>query len=139
MKSYEAEQNVLTPLGKMRGYETLSDDKEHVICPKPRRASVLSQMFVRPFRYHLSQQGEGYDSKGGADILDIIFEESYGEEPRNLDASLPPYFVGSPPVRSGNPLIQDSQFVYEKKASAFLSSSSSASSDFFVSTQRRIC
>lgn len=132
MKHYKAEQHVMVPPENMRGYETMSNNvMEHVMCPKPLQAKVLSQLFVGPlFRYHLSQQVEGYDSKCEPDALDIILKETYEEEQANLAPLSPPYFFGSPPVRSGNPLIQDSQFVYEKNVSAFLSSSSSASSDF---------
>ncbi|KAI4346876.1 hypothetical protein L6164_007739 [Bauhinia variegata] len=111
-------------------------DQESLICPKPRRVGILSNVPVRPLRLHLSQQAEGSDSKAGAELLDLILKkESYGDEQyANQVASSPPYFCGSPPVRAANPLIQDARFGDEKlnPASAIsspsgLSSPSSAS------------
>ncbi|KAF7804043.1 uncharacterized protein G2W53_043154 [Senna tora] len=134
MKYYDVERYGLAGLEDTKGSDIImSDEKEAVIliCPKPRRVKTLSQIHVRPLRWHLSLPDEGYDSKGGAEVLDMIFKQSYGEE-----ASSPPYFVGSPPVRAANPLIQDSQFAYGRESAPTLSSSSSSSASVLLSPRK---
>ncbi|OIV90152.1 hypothetical protein TanjilG_01606 [Lupinus angustifolius] len=111
MNCYSFQQNAFAACEEMRGSVNLADQRETVICPKPRRVGVLSNMAIRPLRWHLNQQAEGSDSKAGADLLDIIFKkESHGDEIANQVASSPPYFCGSPPVRAANPIIQDARF-----------------------------
>ncbi|CAL0317371.1 unnamed protein product [Lupinus luteus] len=131
MNYYSLSQNAFTACEEMRGSVNLADQKESVVCPKPRRVGVLSNMAIRPLRWHLNQQAEWSDSKAGADLLDIIFKkESHGDEFANQVASSPPYFRGSPPVRAANPLIQDARFGDEKHtpmSPSGLSSPSSAS------------
>lgn len=78
-----------------------------VFCPKPRRlsnlpiptTSELDGCRLRP---------APFDSKGGAELLDIFL--SKGCEQNNAAASSPPFFTGSPPSRSANPLIRDARF-----------------------------
>lgn len=50
----------------MRSYSSISDKKDAVICPKPRR---LGGGPMRPLRWH---QQDFCDSRSGADLLDII-------------------------------------------------------------------
>ncbi|GLT69944.1 hypothetical protein SLA2020_420530 [Shorea laevis] len=109
--------------------------------PKASPCWVLANTQVRPLRWHMSHYGEICDSKAGAELLDIIlmkvqrkfnlklslvdllvvyllvpcnFRGSWGELPTTQFASSPPYFCGSPPSRSSNPLIQDARFGDEK-------------------------
>ncbi|KAJ0244610.1 Uncharacterized protein HA466_0192170 [Hirschfeldia incana] len=84
-----------------------------VVCPKPRRVSILSNNVIHPFRSHSSQSGaaEVCDSQAGADLLDIIRRK---EETFSGVASSPPFFLGSPPSRVSNPLAQDARFGDEK-------------------------
>ncbi|KAE9590268.1 hypothetical protein Lalb_Chr21g0317821 [Lupinus albus] len=111
MNCYNLQQNAFGSYEEMRGSVKVADQKDPVICPKPRRVGVLANMLNRPLRWHLNEQAEGSDSKDGADLLDIIFKkESHVDEIENQVASSPPYFCGSPPLRAANPLIRDSRF-----------------------------
>ncbi|XP_027358641.1 uncharacterized protein LOC113867480 [Abrus precatorius] len=116
MNCYSLQQNAFAACEEMRGSVNLADQKEPVICPKPRRVGVLSNTPARPLRWHFNQQAEGSDSKAGAELLDIMFKkESHGDEFANQVASSPPFFCGSPPVRAANPLVQDARFGDEKQ------------------------
>ncbi|XP_052187457.1 uncharacterized protein LOC127798150 [Diospyros lotus] len=91
---------------------SMSDGRETVVCPKPRRLGLLSDP-VRPLRWHLtSHQPELYESEAGTDLLDIILPKGgYGGEQSFAEVALsPPFFCGSPPSRASNPLIQDARF-----------------------------
>ncbi|KAJ8564728.1 hypothetical protein K7X08_001188 [Anisodus acutangulus] len=95
----------------MRSYSSISDKKDGVVCPKPRRFSPM-----RPLRWHVSHQQDLCDSRAGADLLDIILTKggSGVDQSAVQVASSPPFFCGSPPSRVSNPLIQDSRFGDEK-------------------------
>lgn len=97
----------------------VSDRRDPLVCPKPRRCGLLNSTFndpIRPLRWHLSYQADMSDSKAGTDLLDIILSKGdYGAEQSFTQvASSPPYFSGSPPSRVANPLIQDARFGDEK-------------------------
>ncbi|KAF7811255.1 uncharacterized protein G2W53_032231 [Senna tora] len=114
MNCYSLQKNAFAVSDEMRGSVPIAD-RDSVICPKPRRVGDLSNMPMRPLRWHLSQQTGWSDSKAGAELLDIFLKkESYGEEFANQAAASPPYFCGSPPVRAANPLVQDARFGDEK-------------------------
>ncbi|KAG8639109.1 uncharacterized protein LOC110600264 [Manihot esculenta] len=98
----------------------VSDRRDSVVCPKPRRLGLLNVTAndhpVRSLRWQISHQAELCDSKAGTDLLEIILtkggcgvEQSYTQV-----ASSPPFFCGSPPSRVANPLIQDARFGDEK-------------------------
>ncbi|MCD9640935.1 hypothetical protein HAX54_026692 [Datura stramonium] len=95
----------------MRSYSSISDKKDAVVCPKPRRISPM-----RPLRWHVSHQQDLCDSRAGADLLDIILPKGGGgvDQSAAQVASSPPFFCGSPPSRVSNPLIQDARFGDEK-------------------------
>ncbi|GAV68967.1 hypothetical protein CFOL_v3_12470 [Cephalotus follicularis] len=110
---------------EMRGSVTvtapISDRRDSVVCPKPRRLGLFNAAFsdhpVRSLRWQLSHQAELCDSKAGTDLLDIILTKGgYGVEQHSCTqvASSPPFFSGSPPNRVANPLIQDARFGDEK-------------------------
>lgn len=99
---------------EMRGFVSVSDRRESVVCPKPRRVGVLSN---NPFRPQISHRSEICKSKAAAELLDLILKkEDYELEPQSpmAIASTPPFFAGSPPRRAENPLVQDARFRDEK-------------------------
>ncbi|KAI3463855.1 hypothetical protein Pfo_020518 [Paulownia fortunei] len=88
-----------------------------VVCPKPRRIGAplhFHESMRPPSRLlHINnQQAEACDAKAGTELLDIIrMKGSYGSERSNFHvASSPPFFIGSPPSRASNPIVQDEQF-----------------------------
>ncbi|KAJ8492412.1 hypothetical protein OPV22_014133 [Ensete ventricosum] len=93
---------------EMRPAFPFADRKTPVFCPKPRRLSPLAGIAdpVRPPRWHSSHQAHFFDSKAGADLLDIFLAKG-GEE--DQVASSPPFFCGSPPSRTANPVVHDAR------------------------------
>ncbi|CAJ2676155.1 unnamed protein product [Trifolium pratense] len=103
----------------MSSYEEVR--MESVVCPKPRRLGVSNHhssinTHIRPLRCPnpISYQSEIEDSGVGAELFDIINPKGSCYPDRSaadkLLASSPPYFIGSPPSRASNPVIQDEQF-----------------------------
>ncbi|CAH9084803.1 unnamed protein product [Cuscuta epithymum] len=98
-----------------------------VACPKPRRVGGFfnspsgfdAVQSIKPSCYlQFGHQMEACDSESGTELLDIILTKggcSYGEGRANFqtDSSLSPFFSGTPPSRSSNPLIQDTQFGHD--------------------------
>lgn len=99
--------------------EMKGNASEIVICPKPRRVRVFP---AKSLRWKCWQQGEESNSKAETKHLDI------NSLIQDRDVSSPPFFLGSPPIRVDNPLIQDAEFGYQKHASQISSSPSSVSS-----------
>ncbi|GJV85810.1 hypothetical protein Tco_0077689 [Tanacetum coccineum] len=80
----------------------------NVVCPKPRRVDRLHHH--GSFRLHHNYPMNQSDLEGGNQLLDVILtKECYG-----VDRANNPFFNGSPPSRSSNPLIQNAQFCNEK-------------------------
>uniref|UniRef100_A0A7N0V2B1 Uncharacterized protein n=2 Tax=Kalanchoe fedtschenkoi TaxID=63787 RepID=A0A7N0V2B1_KALFE len=107
---------------------------EPLPCPKPRRLgrawgdSIADH--ITPNTYYCPKQVEECSRVNvGAGLLDIIMGEGgYGDDKsgRHL-ASSPPFFYGSPPPRSSNPVVQDARFESEKAKAPLLSSMKSPS------------
>ncbi|KAK9271553.1 hypothetical protein L1049_001913 [Liquidambar formosana] len=117
MNHWTLQQNAFAAHEEMRGSVSISDWKDSVVCPKPRRVGLLANNPMRPLRRHMSYQAEVCDSKAGAELLDIILmKEGYGAEQSATQVALspPPFFCGSPPSRASNPLIQDARFGDDK-------------------------
>ncbi|KAI7749472.1 hypothetical protein M8C21_033059 [Ambrosia artemisiifolia] len=114
-----------SPCEEMRSSVSVSvsfDNGVPMVCPKPRRVSLFTTTVnepLRPLRWQISHQSEGYESRAGPELLDIIFAKSgggYGAPDQTCTqvASSPPFFSGSPPSRVSNPLIQDARFRDDK-------------------------
>ncbi|CAI0552370.1 unnamed protein product [Linum tenue] len=108
----------------------ISERREAVVCPKPRRLGLLADTAndhpLRSLRWQLSHQAEICDSKAGNDLLDIILSKGDGNVGREQPypqhvATSPPFFSGSPPRRVANPLIQDARFGGEEEEELSLS------------------
>ncbi|TYJ43582.1 hypothetical protein E1A91_A03G162500v1 [Gossypium mustelinum] len=105
------------------GSVTVTDRKDTMVCPKPRRLGLLNTPFndhpVRSLRWQLSHQVELCDSKEESDALDFILTKGgCGVEQSCTQVALsPPFFCGSPPSRVSNPLIQDARFGEQKNMS----------------------
>ncbi|KAI3451766.1 hypothetical protein Pfo_008431 [Paulownia fortunei] len=85
-----------------------------VVCPKPRRAgpSNVNSPTMVPLRFHIRNEAE---SKPGAELLGLILrKEDFQAERCATLSSSPPFFFGSPPCRTPNPLVQDAHFGVEK-------------------------
>ncbi|PKA54121.1 hypothetical protein AXF42_Ash018131 [Apostasia shenzhenica] len=78
-----------------------------VFCPKPRR--LVPACLELPLRWHDRNQAEPSDSAPGVQLLDFILPK--GGESRPVS---PPFFTGSPPARSGNPVVRDVRFGEER-------------------------
>ncbi|KAF5750137.1 hypothetical protein HS088_TW03G00469 [Tripterygium wilfordii] len=117
MNHFSLQQSAMTACEETRNLVLISDHRGPVFCPKPRRVGVLANKLSRPLRPHISHHAEVYDSRAGADILDLIIpKDSFVlDQPDNqVTSSPPPFFCGSPPSRAANPLIQDALFGEDK-------------------------
>ncbi|KAJ6318314.1 hypothetical protein OIU76_013783 [Salix suchowensis] len=96
----------------------ISERRNPVACPIPRRLGLLSDHPSRSLRFQFSHQSELCDSIAGTDFLEIILTKGYGMDNQSfckqVSSSPPPFFCGSPPSRVGNPLIQDARFGDER-------------------------
>ena len=52
MNHFNLQQIAFAAGEEMRGPVSIADRKEHVVCPRPRRVSLLSNTHGRPFRWH---------------------------------------------------------------------------------------
>ncbi|XP_022968461.1 uncharacterized protein LOC111467698 [Cucurbita maxima] len=94
----------------------VSDVRDHIVCPKPRRLSNL-QVAVNGhadsfFRWNVCHQVEQIDMAAGPDLLDFLLKKDCRSVDQSFTqlASTPPFLRGSPPSRVANPLIQDDRF-----------------------------
>ncbi|KAG7023234.1 hypothetical protein SDJN02_14259 [Cucurbita argyrosperma subsp. argyrosperma] len=105
MNRWVYEQNAMAACQEMR--------MESVVCPKPRRLVLQTLPDNDPITAHRWPIGHAKtgNSKAGAEFLDMILaKESFGENLSHQLATSPPFFWGSPPSRTSNPLVQDEQF-----------------------------
>ncbi|XP_073148055.1 uncharacterized protein [Henckelia pumila] len=98
-----------------------------VVCPKPRRVGPSNlHSSIMPLRFRIRNDVEACDSIPGGELLDLILRKDYKAEQCAALASSPPFFFGSPPCRAANPVVQDSHFGVENRASKCYSPSNPA-------------
>ncbi|XP_068637772.1 uncharacterized protein [Aristolochia californica] len=113
MKHCAIQQSAFAACDEVRSSISISDRKESLYCPKPRRLGLSVIDSVRPLRWHLSHQGDLCESKAGNELLDLIISKGGGngvDHSLTQLASSPPFFCGSPPSRAANPLVHDERF-----------------------------
>ncbi|KAG7591527.1 hypothetical protein ISN45_Aa01g005520 [Arabidopsis thaliana x Arabidopsis arenosa] len=97
---------------EMKRNAVVSDRRDAVICPKPRRLGALNHHSSRSLRWQLNHQMESCESNSRSEILDFILTKGGGgEQDETRRVMTPPlFFTGSPPSRVSNPLTKDSLF-----------------------------
>jgi hypothetical protein len=103
---------------------------DSMICPKPRRLGVFNpsadgHVPIQPQRFSLIRHTEVGDSTG-AELLDIL-AKGRGEKLGTPVALSPPFFSGSPPSRTSNPVVRDARFCDEKTPPSFYPAATSPS------------
>jgi len=88
--------------------------KDQLICPIPDRMMAsgpcttrsIHKLYARNHSYAVA----GNEGEPSYEILDILLNKSqYGDQTSVKNSH--PYFYGSPPNRSDNPLVRDTQFI----------------------------
>ncbi|KAL7177300.1 hypothetical protein ACSBR2_030619 [Camellia fascicularis] len=69
----------MSPNQEIIGSVFVPDWKGSVVCPIPRRVALLTNNPMRSLRCHVSHQAEVFDSKAGAELLDIILKKAIFE------------------------------------------------------------
>nr|DAD41706.1 TPA_asm: hypothetical protein HUJ06_016029 [Nelumbo nucifera] len=83
---------------------------EQPLCPKPRRLGDAVPELLKPPRCHKHSQSNG---EGRSEFLNMIASKNNdGQESTCTGCSLSCY-CGSPPTRTGNPLVHDVQFIHQ--------------------------
>lgn len=88
--------------------------KDQLICPIPHRMMASGPCTARaihkPYANNHSYGVAGNEGEPSYEILDILLSESQYGDQTNVKSSQP-FFCGSPPTRSDNPLVRDTQFI----------------------------
>ncbi|KAJ6718766.1 hypothetical protein OIU79_006603 [Salix purpurea] len=94
----------------------VSDRRDPVVCPKPRRLGLLNNHPARSIRFQLRLKKSGPGPIATAKISTVkeFIADVFGPSINLAASSPPPFFCGSPPSRVANPLIQDARFGDEK-------------------------
>ncbi|KAJ4808173.1 translocase subunit seca [Rhynchospora pubera] len=93
---------------EVRSPFAVSDRRNPVFCPKPRRIGPVPPIDpVRPLRWQACCQVDLCDLRAGPELLDLFLPKAEEQSPV---ASSPPFFCGSPPSRVANPVVHDSRF-----------------------------
>ncbi|KAF2540075.1 hypothetical protein F2Q68_00030798 [Brassica cretica] len=74
------------------------------LCPKPRRVCPSLPDFLKPLSSSLHSSNCQQSSEGRSGILNII------DKP--IEGGTIEWYTGSPPKRTGNPLVHDLHFVH---------------------------
>ncbi|KAJ4788648.1 translocase subunit seca [Rhynchospora pubera] len=93
---------------EVRSPFAVSDRRNPVFCPKPRRIGAVPPIDpVRPLRWQACCQVDLCDLRAGPELLDLFLPKAEEQSPV---ASSPPFFCGSPPSRVANPVVHDIRF-----------------------------
>ncbi|KAG6495702.1 uncharacterized protein LOC121996418 [Zingiber officinale] len=93
--------------------------RSEVICPQPHRATRVPCLINTLTRVSSKTKGMKsiYRVDCAPEILDLLLNQDY-------DSDNDTFFAGSPPARTNNPVIQDSQFVKQSSAASLMNSPS---------------
>ncbi|EOX90762.1 hypothetical protein QUC31_002754 [Theobroma cacao] len=84
---------------------------EQPLCPKPRRLGPPIPEFLKPLRCSKHSQP---NTDGRSGVLNMIAEKTGdGRESVACTGCSPSCYSGSPPGRTGNPLVHDVHFIHQ--------------------------
>ncbi|XVE87481.1 hypothetical protein DITRI_Ditri18aG0120900 [Diplodiscus trichospermus] len=84
---------------------------EQPLCPKPRRLRATFPEILKPPRCSKHSQPS---TEGRSGVLNMIAEKTIdGREPACSGCCSPSCYAGSPPGRTGNPLVHDVHFIHQ--------------------------
>lgn len=84
-------------------------EKGQLICPIPHRLAMGSWA-VRDVQLNHSYTTAGNEEEPSFEILGIFLSKGPCVDQTTVNNSVP-YFYGSPPIRSDNPLVHDAEFI----------------------------
>ncbi|KAI3665336.1 hypothetical protein L6452_43960 [Arctium lappa] len=89
------------------GYEGGKDGNDLPVCPKPRRPrSTVPREVLKPFKC-INAYSHTTNIDGENEAINMIITDKKSSEEREPLC----YYTGSPPQRTGNPLIHDVHFI----------------------------
>ncbi|GLT74145.1 hypothetical protein SLA2020_459590 [Shorea laevis] len=91
------------------GKETTGN--EQPLCPKPRRPGPTIPEFLKPLR--CTNHRDINTEHGRSGVLNMIAEKTVDEREFTCTGCSPACYAGSPPDRTGNPLVHDVQFLLQ--------------------------
>ncbi|KAK5784564.1 F-box [Gossypium arboreum] len=83
---------------------------EQPLCPKPRRVGPVVPEFLKPLR--CTKHSE-LNTDGRSGVLNIIAETTNDGRESACTGYSPSCYAGSPPGRTGNPLVHDVNFIHQ--------------------------
>ncbi|KAH9304401.1 hypothetical protein KI387_008805, partial [Taxus chinensis] len=85
-------------------------EKGQLICPIPHRMAMAPWAARETHKSNNSYATAGNEEEPSYEILGIFLSKTQYGNQTTVNNSLP-YFYGSPPMRSDNPLVQDVEFI----------------------------
>ncbi|XWS29160.1 hypothetical protein CRYUN_Cryun24cG0004800 [Craigia yunnanensis] len=80
---------------------------EQRLCPKTRRLGPAIPEFLKPLRC------SKHSAEGRSGVLNLIADEKIDGRESACTGCSPSLYAGSPPGRTGNPLVRDVQFIHQ--------------------------
>ncbi|KAL0874235.1 hypothetical protein Bca101_023940 [Brassica carinata] len=85
---------------------TTTTTRNQPLCPKPRRVCPSLPDFLKPLSCSLHSSNCQQSSEGKSGVLNII------DKVQPIEGGTIEWYAGSPPKRTGNPLVHDLHFVH---------------------------
>ncbi|CAH2064397.1 unnamed protein product [Thlaspi arvense] len=86
--------------------ETTMSSMKQPLCPKPRRVCPSFPDFLKPLSCSLHSSNCQQSSEGRSGVLSVIDKPIEGGTIESM------WYAGSPPRRTGNPLVHDLHFIH---------------------------
>ncbi|GMI66090.1 hypothetical protein HRI_000278200 [Hibiscus trionum] len=83
---------------------------EQPLCPKPRRLGPAIPDFLKPLKCTKHSQ---HNTDGRSGVLNMIADKTNDGRETACTGCSPSCYEGSPPGRTGNPLVHDVHFVHQ--------------------------
>ncbi|KAJ6350933.1 hypothetical protein OIU78_006953 [Salix suchowensis] len=118
----------------------ISERRNPVACPIPRRLGLLSDHPSRSLRFQFSHQSELCDSIAGTDFLEIILTKGYGMDNQSFCKQFFPFFlhpcISMRAIRTNSRSAEHYKWSWSCFSVAFLSTSSVMSTEILLCKNR---